>query len=178
MAKATTTTQPTADDKARRVIAILAELKAALADLDPGQDRIFGEGLLQAAIQQAEQRKGFYPELYGLPARPTPQEALIISAELNLENQKRLLKEIESKRGRVFSLKQPRPIEPAQREIDAAHQRVEDARQQLERAKGNLENYLAEQKARKLAEQQAERQEQAAGIAAWQERARAAAEAT
>lgn len=111
----------------------LNELEAIRTDLKSmykqGSPDVFGPELKKAVDYCLKQKLGFYPELLGLPAKPTTQEAWIKSAELALKNARARLADLKKKQGKPET-------HVHQADIDKAEQSVKDCENQLRRMKG------------------------------------------
>lgn len=153
--------------KARKIISILGELETALDDLDGIEQgavtRYFGDSL-RDAIGQAEVKRGFYPAIWGDPARPSRQAQAIRSAELGVDKAREMLADLRSRR---------RTEDIDQDVLIAASERLESAELQLARMRGETGNdQAARKKADRIEAARQERLAEAASIRQAQERAR------
>lgn len=113
----------------------LRELQALLDDLDTiradllSQYKVHSPDVFQPQLREQidftlKQRASFFPELFGLPAKPTRQQRAIISEQLNLERQIQLLEDLKKQEGKPNSKVTRDRIAEQQENVYAAQRRL------------------------------------------------------
>ena len=155
------------DKMAKKAKDLRDEISKVQAEFPGAIGPVLGD--LVRALDLFEQRKNSYPELFSdVKTRPSREEQMIRSAEINLQKQKDMLADM--KKRKAYSLANPGRAEVVEHEaIERQVERVAQAERQLAKAKGEHQAYSDSRKEAIRAKKEAERAEYEQGISSWQQ---------
>lgn len=153
------------DRLSKRVIEIREEINKAQQEF-PGAGSMLAD--LTRALDLFTQRANSFPELFSdVKPRPSRQETLIRSAEINLQKQKDLLADMRKRK--QYSLANPGRAEVVEHEdVEKQELRVKDAERNLAKVRGEAQAHHDARKEAIRAKQEAERAEYAQSVTSWQ----------